>query len=283
MRHLAVAGVLAFLSVGHADADECPGHPDALGTSRTIVVDPTEHPRIGTMQYRETLPLADHEVVLTFDDGPMKGRTDRVLDALAAECVKATFFVIGHMAKGAPDLLQRVHREGHSVGTHTQNHPLRIPRLPIEAATREIEEGIASAAAALGDPAAVAPFFRIPGLGRTDAIEAYAATRGLMVWSADAPADDWRRISPQQVIARSLERLERKRGGVLLLHDMQPATVLALPELLRELKRRNFRIVHVVPAGPERPKTVTAPEQWAHLPLPPGSAEAAAPTAHRTV
>ncbi|MDB5582071.1 MAG: polysaccharide deacetylase, partial [Bradyrhizobium sp.] len=39
-------------------AADCPGHPDALGTSRTLVVDPLEHPRIGTMQYAETLPLA---------------------------------------------------------------------------------------------------------------------------------------------------------------------------------------------------------------------------------
>src|ERR1700759_3344425 len=52
-------------------AGDCPGHPDALGTSRTLVVDPREHPRIGTMQYLQTLPLADHEVVLTFDDGPL--------------------------------------------------------------------------------------------------------------------------------------------------------------------------------------------------------------------
>ncbi len=54
-----------------AFAADCPGHPDAIGTSRTIVVDPREHPRIGTMQYRETLPLRDHEVVLSFDDGPL--------------------------------------------------------------------------------------------------------------------------------------------------------------------------------------------------------------------
>src|SRR6201985_3592720 len=72
-----------------ASAADCPGHPDALGTSRTLVVDPREHPRIGTMQYLETLPLADHEVVLTFDDGPLPHNSNQVLDILAAECVKA--------------------------------------------------------------------------------------------------------------------------------------------------------------------------------------------------
>ena len=66
------AAVMLGLASGSAAlpavAADCP-RPDALGTSRTLVVDPKAHPRIGTMQYRETLPLADHEVVLTFDDG----------------------------------------------------------------------------------------------------------------------------------------------------------------------------------------------------------------------
>ncbi|MES2750554.1 MAG: polysaccharide deacetylase family protein, partial [Pseudomonadota bacterium] len=55
----------AWLGLAPAYAAECPEHPGAIGTSRTIVVDPAEHPRIGTMQYPETLPLEDHEVVLT--------------------------------------------------------------------------------------------------------------------------------------------------------------------------------------------------------------------------
>ncbi len=73
----------------HAD---CPGHPDAIGTSRTLVVDPLDHRKIGTMSYSETLPLADHEVVLTFDDGPLPPYTNRVLDILDAQCVKADLF-----------------------------------------------------------------------------------------------------------------------------------------------------------------------------------------------
>ncbi|MDP1881761.1 MAG: polysaccharide deacetylase family protein, partial [Bradyrhizobium sp.] len=52
-------GLLACMTAQTALAADCPGHPDALGTSRTLVVDPREHPRIGTMQYAETLPLAD--------------------------------------------------------------------------------------------------------------------------------------------------------------------------------------------------------------------------------
>src|SRR5262252_6494169 len=63
----ALACLAGLLVAPAASASDCPGHPNALGTSRTLVVDPKEHPRIGTMQYAESLPLADHEVVLTFD------------------------------------------------------------------------------------------------------------------------------------------------------------------------------------------------------------------------
>ena len=64
-------GLLTSVAAQTASAADCPGHPDAIGTSRTIVVDPRAHPLIGTMQYGKTLPLEDHEVVLTFDDGPL--------------------------------------------------------------------------------------------------------------------------------------------------------------------------------------------------------------------
>ena len=70
-----------------AAADECIGNAGALGTSRTIVVDPSKHPRVGTMSYEETLPLFDKEVVLTFDDVPIHPVTEEVLDILRAECV----------------------------------------------------------------------------------------------------------------------------------------------------------------------------------------------------
>src|ERR1700754_3285144 len=98
-----------------AAASDCPGNPNALGVSRTIVLDPTEHPRLGTLQYDESLPLNDHEVVLTFDDGPLPPYTVRVLEALAAECVKATFFLVGRMALGYPQLVRREYNEGHTI------------------------------------------------------------------------------------------------------------------------------------------------------------------------
>jgi peptidoglycan/xylan/chitin deacetylase (PgdA/CDA1 family) len=253
-------GILCGLAA--ANAAECPGNPNALGTSRVISVDPAEHARLGTMQYAETLPLADKEVVLTFDDGPLPPYSTRILDTLAAECVKATYFIVGHMARAYPDVLRRIYAEGHTIGTHSQNHPLIFDRMPIARIQSEVEDGISSIAAVLGDPKAVAPFFRIPGLARATFVETYLSERGLMTWSADFPADDWKHIQASEVLRRALSRIEAKGKGILLLHDIQPATALALPSLLKELKARGYRIVHVVPAGFDRPKTVTAPQDW---------------------
>ncbi len=152
-RHAAVLllSLASGIAAAPASAADCPGNPGALGTSRTLVVDPREHPRIGTMQYAETLPLQDHEVVLTFDDGPLPPHSNQVLDILASQCVKATFFIIGRMARGFPEGVRRVRDAGHSIGTHSQNHPLSMNRMPIERARQEIDDGIAATTAALGD------------------------------------------------------------------------------------------------------------------------------------
>ena len=245
-----------------AQAGECPGHPDAIGTSRVLVVDPTEHTRLGIMQYRETLPLEDHEVVLTFDDGPLPPYTKRILEVLASQCAKATYFLIGRMAQAYPEMVREIHAAGHTIGTHSQTHPYSFPHMTLARAQQEVDQGIASVAAALGDRSEIAPFFRIPGLSRGQVIESYLASQSIMTWSTDFLADDWRHISAAEVMHRAISRLEAKGKGILLLHDIQPATVVALPGLLRELKRRGYRIVQVVPASATLPKTPTTPEQW---------------------
>src|SRR6516225_5412527 len=243
-----------------AAADECP--PGALGVSRTIAVDASEHTRVGSMQYSESLPLNDHEVVLTFDDGPLPPYTTRILETLASECVKATFFMVGRMVRGYPSLVRRVYNEGHTIANHSQTHPFTFNKMSVDHAAQEIEEGNASLRSALGDPKAISPFFRIPGLLRQNSVEQYLAAHDYMTWSVDFLADDWTHINNKEVAHRAISRIEARGRGILLLHDIQPATALALPEILKELKARGFKIVHVVPATPDRPKTVSEPEQW---------------------
>ncbi len=117
---------------------------------------------------------------------------------------------------------------------------------------REIDDGIESVGRALGNPLDVAPFFRFPGLIHPVAAEDYLASKRIMVWSTDLVADHWRRISPDQVLKRALIRLEKRGRGILLLHDMQRRTTLALPKLLAALKAKNYHIVHVVPAASDQ-------------------------------
>lgn len=229
----------------------CPGHPDALGTSRVLAIDFGQYKRVGRMQYPTTLPLNDKEVVLTFDDGPLPPYSNQILDILSADCVKATFFMVGEMARAYPATVRRAYEEGHTIGTHSNHHPSGFQRLPVDRVDREIDGGIAGVAGALGgDPRYLAPFFRIPGLGRSEIVESEAAARGLIIFSSDTVADDWHRgIKPQQIIDLAIKRLEARGKGILLLHDIHPATVAALPGLLQQLKEHGFHIVQVVPSA----------------------------------
>jgi peptidoglycan/xylan/chitin deacetylase (PgdA/CDA1 family) len=263
-RITAIAYAFAFCAtVSSAVAGEC-SNPNALGTSRTLVIDNTSHPRLGSQQYNETLPLGDHEVVLTFDDGPLAPSSNRILDILASECVKATYFLVGEMARANPALVKRIAKEGHTIGTHSRSHPLTFDRMPLPTAEEQIDGGISLVKAALGDDGKLAPFFRIPGLLRANGVENLLASRHLVTWSVDAVADDWHHgITADEIAKRALRRLEARGRGILLLHDIHAHTAQALPAILKGLKQRGFRIVHVVPATPSLPKTYSEPQQWA--------------------
>ena len=250
--------MLGAFATAKAGAADCSGNPNALGTSRVLAIDPHELPRIGTVQYSRSLPLEDKEVVLTFDDGPLPPYTNRVLDVLAEHCVKANYFLVGRMARGYPDLARRILAEGHTVGTHSENHLLGFDRAPLDTVKNEIEQGIASVTGVVGKNSAATSFFRIPGFLRRREVETYLQSRHLTTWSADVVADDWRHINASEVVRRAIARLDEKGKGILLLHDIQPATALALPELLRELKAKGYRIVQVVPGKAETSVPVAA-------------------------
>jgi peptidoglycan/xylan/chitin deacetylase (PgdA/CDA1 family) len=257
------ACVMVFcVSAGSAVAAECPGNPDALGTSRVLYVDPSDHRLVGSIQYPQTLPLADHEVVITFDDGPSRTDTPKVLDALRAECVKATFFMVGDMAQGAPAVVRRAYDEGHAIGTHSQHHPLHLSHMPIADAWADMEGGVATLTRALGEGRRISPFMRFPALDRTHDLEESAASQGLMIWSTDIYADDWMKITPAEVAGRPLERLAASGRGIVLFHDIHSRTVEALPVFLRGLKERGFKVVHVAAASADHAKTATGAADW---------------------
>lgn len=239
-----------------ATAADCPGNPSALGTARVLQVDPAQTPAVGRKHFPQTLALGPKELVLTFDDGPLPGTTERILTALKSECVRATFFMLGRNAAAHPALAKRVVAEGHTVAHHTYRHPL-LSHMNIDRAEAEIEHGIAAVeAAAYGESGAPprTPFFRFPGFASNRALLERLKDRGLAVFGADLWSSDWNPMSPGHQRAQLLQRLAATGGGIVLLHDTQPHTARMLPEFLRELKRRDYRIVHVVPAGVKQPR-----------------------------
>jgi peptidoglycan/xylan/chitin deacetylase (PgdA/CDA1 family) len=241
--------LLAAASCG-ATAAPCPGNADALGTERVLAVSAATTPRVGRKHFPTTLPLARKEVVLTFDDGPWPGTTDRVLDALRNECVKASFFLVGRNAVDHPNLVRREAAEGHTVAHHTFSHPL-LAKLSLAAAEAEIDRGIAAvetAATGRTGPAPATPFFRFPGFASSPALLDRLAQRGIVVFGADLWASDWNPMSPGDELALVLSRLNAAGGGIVLFHDTKQQTAAMLPAFLRELKRQGYRVVHVVPA-----------------------------------
>ncbi|KYG99132.1 polysaccharide deacetylase family protein [Bradyrhizobium sp. DOA1] len=248
---MALGAVLAgVVCTGTLKAAECP-RKDALGTSRVLSVDARTTPRVGLKSFPQTLPLADREVVLTFDDGPNPPTTSKVLAALAQECVRATFFLIGLHASQHPDMVKRIAREGHTIGHHTFSHPF-MARIPFDKAKSEIDRGIAADEMALKGASTTTPstpFFRFPYFESTPALLDLLQTRGIVVFGADLWASDWTEITPEQELKLVTERLAAAGKGIILFHDPKARTAAIMPAFLRYLRENSYRVVHIVPAG----------------------------------
>ncbi|MBW7974776.1 polysaccharide deacetylase family protein [Bradyrhizobium sp. BR 10289] len=240
----------ALIAITATDAAECP-RKDALGTARVLSVDAKTYPRVGLKSFPQTLPLADHEVVLTFDDGPHPPTTSKVLAALAQECVRATFFLIGQHASEHPDMVKRIAREGHTVGHHSYSHPL-MGHIPFEKATADLDRGIAADEMALRGTSTTTPstpFFRFPYFESTQAQLDLLQSRGIVVFGADLWASDWEEMTPEQELKLVTERLAANGKGIILFHDNKARTAAMMPAFLRYLRENGYRVVHIVPAG----------------------------------
>jgi peptidoglycan/xylan/chitin deacetylase (PgdA/CDA1 family) len=244
------AVLAALIGLVPAAAAECP-RKDALGTSRVLSVDARTTPRVGLKSFPQTLPLADREVVLTFDDGPYPPTTSKVLAALAQECVRATFFLVGRPASEHPDMVKRIAREGHSIGHHTFSHPF-MARIPLEKAKDEIDRGIAADEMALHGVATTTPstpFFRFPYFESTQAELDLLQARGIVVFGADLWASDWNEMTPEEELKLVTERLAEAGKGIILFHDPKAHTAAMMPAFLRYLRENGYRVVHIVPAA----------------------------------
>lgn len=192
-------------------------------------------------------------MILTFDDGPWPKTTQAVLDALAAECTHATFFLVGRRVQENPAIARAVRDAGHSIGHHSMTHP-NLARLSLAAAKDEIDRGMAAVDQALYGRSATeprTPWFRFPGFASTPDLLRWLDSRNIATFGTDLWASDWNFMSPKDQLALVLARLEQRKRGIVLFHDTKAQTASMLPAFLRTLKMRGYRVVALVPGtGP---------------------------------
>jgi len=225
-----------------SSAPACPGNPNALGLARTVQVDTTGGPGFGFEHFKMHDFLKLGEVVLTFDDGPWPANTPAVLAALAAHCLKATFFPIGKHATYYPEILKQVAAAGHTIGSHTWSHA-DLSRKSLDDAKAEIEKGLSAVRWAVGGP--TAPFFRFPSLKHPPELVTYLGERNIAIFSTDMDSFDFKMRKPEQVVNSVLERLKKHGKGIVLMHDFQHPTAQAIATLFDQLKLNGYKIVHM--------------------------------------
>jgi peptidoglycan/xylan/chitin deacetylase (PgdA/CDA1 family) len=230
---------------------DCAYDPARTHLSRIIAAGSTNGPVYGRVvpaaekPQMRTLALLDHEIVLTFDDGPIAATTNVILDTLDRHCVKATFFPVGGMALLGSNTLREIALRGHTIGSHTWSHSLSFHSMPFERIRAEIEMGFAAVSQAAGQP--IAPFFRFPGLGGSPKAADYLASRNISIWSVDVVAGDAERgATPGGVTHNTITRLERLGKGIVLFHDTKRVTAEALDGILTILENDGYKVVHIV-------------------------------------
>jgi peptidoglycan-N-acetylglucosamine deacetylase len=236
-----VATVLTGLWAAVAEA-ACPG---AL-SERVLDLSDAGITSFGTMQKLPALPLNAGEYVLTFDDGPRRETTPKILDELRAACLHATFMMIGENAERRSRIAKLVLEGGHSIGSHSYTHR-NLTTLAFDEAMDDIKRGVAAVERAVyGNRMTPVRLFRFPDNAGTPALISAAQQLGLIIASYDISPEDWRGSPPEETMHRLRQRLNTVDRGVIVLHDVQDNTVPLVPMVLDELKKRGASIVHVV-------------------------------------
>ncbi|WP_117194163.1 polysaccharide deacetylase family protein [Rhizobium terrae] len=187
------------------------------------------------------LKLNDKEVVLTFDDGPMPNKTEKILSILDEYNVKATFLMVGQMAKAHPAIARKVVNAGHTIGSHTYRHA-DLQHLSFDAAVAEIEKGRDAVTSVTHEDAG---FFRFPYLADTRKLRQWVASNGMVVLDVQIDSKDYFGVSPAAVATRTMSSLRAHGKGIILLHDIHARTAAMLPALLTQLKAEGYKVVRL--------------------------------------
>lgn len=180
------------------------------------------------------------KIALTFDDGPLEGRTEHVLERLQERRLDATFFVIGKLVEQAPDLCQAIVQQGCEIANHSYTHPLLFSAL----SRQRLEEEIVRTDEIVESVVGARPReFRPPYGALSPQLLWYLRWQrreSPVLWSA-CIRDEVQR--GRDDIVRELREMELAPGDILLLHDTCEETVVALPRLLDILAERNLECV----------------------------------------
>jgi peptidoglycan-N-acetylglucosamine deacetylase len=189
-------------------------------------------------------------LALTYDDGPNDPHTLRLLDVLAEQGVKATFFVIGRFVVQRPDILRRLAQEGHVIGNHTYSHPNLI-FCTATRINREIEDCSKAISDAVGEHSNL---FRPPFGGRRPAVLRIVREKGLVPIMWSITSYDWSASATADRIERRVRRqITRDNHNVILLHDGghqafgadRGQTVVATRELIRRCNGEGYEFVTI--------------------------------------
>lgn len=181
-------------------------------------------------------------VALTFDDGPHRKYTAEVLDLLGNYDAKATFFIIGENAEKYPELVLRVHDEGHEIANHTYTHPLKTTITKLEKELKQTNETIYSITGSYPK------LFRPVGGQYTDDMIKLAVDKGytVVMWSWHQDTEDWKNPGVKKIVNKVLN--VTKQGDIILFHDgggNRKQTVKALEEILPELQKQGYKFVTI--------------------------------------
>ncbi len=178
-------------------------------------------------------------IAFTFDDGPHPKLTDRLLELLDKENVKATFFVVGKQAEHYPELIQRIFEHGHELANHTYTHR-NLSRLSHLEFDHELDQTHRIVQAITDQPM---KFFRPPGGQYDGQVVARANDLGyrMVMWNI-APGDH---ANPPAELIKTRVLRNLHENGVVLLHSGIENTLAALPELITELRRRGYTFMTV--------------------------------------
>lgn len=175
-------------------------------------------------------------VALTFDDGPRRETTTKLLDGLAQRGVHATFFIVGTRVEGREDILLRIQAEGHQIGIHSQNHKVLADLS--EADLRVEVDGLASTLCGL---LGQQEFMLRPPYGLTSPILLKWTRSPIILWSVDP--EDWSDHNTERQVAAVVEKV--KDGDIILLHDIYHASVETALQVVDALLERGYRFVTV--------------------------------------